>query len=148
MNISWRKTWPLLLTAFLLGLVFYSSFLTLRSIWTTYRIFRSGMDDPSVWADRLSGLENSLPKGFNIIGYISDGELSGVPYNLIDHDEEFVMSQYFLAPRVLEFGANRVLVVGNISSPTVTPSYVEGQFNLNLIKNFGWGIRLYERKRP
>jgi hypothetical protein len=148
MNISWRKTWPLLITAFLLGLAFYSSFLTLRSIWTTYRIFRTGMDDPSVWADRLSGLENSLPKGFNIIGYISDGELSGVPYNLIDHDEEFVMSQYFLAPRVLEFGANRVLVVGNISSPTVTPSSVEGQFNLNLIKNFGWGISLYERKKP
>jgi hypothetical protein len=148
MKLQWRKAWPILLVTALLGLVLVSSSITLRSIWSGYRVYRTGTDGPSIWVQRMSSLDQALPKSFDVLGYISEGEVPGVEFNPIDHDEEFVMSQYFLAPRVLELGADRPLVMVNISSPSVKPADLEARFHLKLVKNYGWGIALYKQVEP
>ena len=148
MQIPWRKIWPTALTVALLALALVSGFGTLRSIWTDYRIYRTGTDGPSIWAERMVNLAQALPTGYGIIGYLSERDLPGVAFEPIDQDEEYVMTQYFLAPRVIEEGTNRSLVMANIGNQSVTPADVEAQFHLRLLKNYGWGIALYEQVKP
>ncbi len=93
-----------------------------------------------MWAERLERIKNDLPES-GIVGYISEMDCPGMPFGLIDSDEEFVMTQYSLAPLVLDRGNPRHnYVIGNIVGEG--PFEFEKLFDLEIKKDYGYGIYL------
>jgi hypothetical protein len=101
------------------------------------------LDDPIIMANRLKLLEARLPAN-GTIGYLSEQDIPGMAFNPIDQDEEFVMTQYALAPRIIVSGADPALVIVNI--PNMTPqdmARITTPFKLTLVEKFDFGLYLY-----
>jgi hypothetical protein len=102
-------------------------------------------DDLTHWAERLSALQDYLPPE-GVIGYISERDLEGVPYNATDQGEEMAMSQYVLAPRILEEGAAREIVIANVGGMGVDEIQTRVKpLGLALQHEFGLGIYLFRK---
>ena len=98
-------------------------------------------DAASMWEERLALLKADLPKE-GVIGYVSEMDYPGVPFGAVDQDEEFSLSQYTLAPLILDRGnTQHKLVVGNFSE--VYDYQFERDFGLKLIFDYGYGIFLF-----
>ena len=104
-------------------------------------VHQSG-DDLTHWSERLAPLIPYLPDR-GVIGYISERDIPGMAYNATDQGEEFAMSQYVLAPRILEEGTKHELIFANIGglSPDEVPAAV-APLGLRLERAFSFGIYL------
>ena len=130
----------------LICLVIFSAAASLRQ----FQISRSNwkftgylLDDPIIMANRLQLLKGKLP-ATGLIGYLSERDIPGMGFNPIDQDEEFVMTQYALAPRILIEGADPALVIVNV--PYQTPEdmvRITAPFKLTLVEKFDFGLYLY-----
>ena len=130
----------------LIGLVVFSVAASLRQ----FQIARSNwnftgnlLDDPIIMANRLQLLKAKLPAA-GLIGYLSEQDIPGLGFDPIDQDEEFVMTQSALAPRILVEGAGPSLVIINI--PYQTPEdmvRITAPFKLTLVEKFDFGLYLY-----
>jgi hypothetical protein len=117
----------------------YLFFRESSNVWDPNKI---NQDPTTLWAERLQNIKSDLPdKG--VVGYLSEMDYPGLSYNIIDSDEEFVMTQYNLAPLILDRGnPNHQLVIANIVGDG--PFDFEGVFGLRVINNYGYGIYLLE----
>lgn len=99
-------------------------------------------DTATGWEKRLSALREDLPDR-GVIGYVSEQDYPGVPFNIVDQDEEFVLTQYSLAPLILDRGnPHHELVIGNFS--TEYDYQFEKELGLRLLADYGMGIFLFE----
>lgn len=114
-----------------------------RSVWNPHGL---NTDAASMWEERLALLKADLPaKG--VIGYISEMDYPGVPYGAVDQDEEFVLTQYTLAPLILDRGnTHHELVMGNFSE--IYDYQFEKDLGLHLIFDYGYGIFLFRGDLP
>lgn len=93
-----------------------------------------GADDISKRSDlRFAALKARLPAG-GVIGYIGEPSESATP--------DYYLTQYALAPLVVEFSANHSIVVGNFPSSTAS----EIPPGLTLVQDFGNGVILFAAK--
>lgn len=120
----------------------------LTTAFGSFRTFETGNDDVSIWTARLEELRANLPPEESILGYLTESDVPGVTYDPIDHDEEFVMTQYALAPFIVQHGTQPTYVIGNFANPAVTISAVESMFDLKLVKDYSMGIFLLKRAAP
>lgn len=103
-------------------------------------------DAASMWEKRLELLKADLPSQ-GVIGYISEMDYPGVPFGATDQDEEFVLTQYSLAPLILDRGStSHELVVGNFSE--IYDYQFERDMDLSLIYDYGYGIFLFAGSTP
>jgi len=87
-------------------------------------------DDVAQRSDqRLAALKATLP-GRGVIGYIGESGNTGTA--------DYYLTQYALAPLVVEHSPNHALVVGNF--PTARP--ISFPSNLQLVRDFGDGVLL------
>jgi len=103
-----------------------------------------GADPGSGWENRLARLRAELPD-HGLIGYLSEIDVPGLSNDPIDTNQEYVMTQYFLAPLVVQRNANHKLVMANIVAENFDPTVVEKIYSLRLIYDFGDGIYLFEK---
>ncbi len=80
--------------------------------------------------DRFAALKSNLPTT-GVVGYIGESGDSATP--------DYYLTQYALAPLVVDFSPNHTLVVGNF--PSSRPSQIPE--NLKLVKEFGNGVLLF-----
>src|SRR5215469_17170089 len=93
-----------------------------------------GSDDISNRSDqRFAALKANLPAS-GVIGYIGSTGDSAIP--------DYYLTQYALAPLVVDLSPNHSLVVGNF--PTLPPSGIPQ--NLRLVQDFGHGVMLFAAK--
>ena len=93
-------------------------------------------DDVSKRSDqRFAALKALLP-GNGVIGYIGSTGDSATP--------DYYLTQYALAPLVVDLSSNHSVVVGNFSSPPA-PAIPQ---NLHLVEDFGNGVMLFVAKDP
>jgi hypothetical protein len=129
----------IILAVFSLG----SSFSALQYALSRWKFSGDLLDDPIIMANRLKLLEASLPPRGSI-GYLSEQDIPGLGFNPIDQDEEFAMTQYALAPRIIVRGADQPLVIVNI--PNQTSQSIQNMtapFGLTLVEKFDFGLYLY-----
>ena len=94
----------------------------------------SATDIPKRSDRRFAALKAMLPD-HGVIGYVGESGAAGVgPYYL---------TQYALAPLVVDHSLNHPLVVGNF--PASTPS-LPPEPNLQLVQDFGNGVLLFASK--
>lgn len=99
-------------------------------------------DPTTLWAERLQRIKNDLPES-GVVGYLSEMDYPGLKYDIIDSDEEFVMTQYNLAPLILDRGSSHHdFVIANVVGDG--PFNFEEVFGLRVVNNYGYGIYLLE----
>ena len=98
-------------------------------------------DAASTWPERLLLVQQDLPPA-GVIGYISEQDYPGAPFSPTDQDEEFVLTQYVMAPLILDRGSVRhEFVLGNFSNPYDYD--FETVLGVYLIYDYGYGIYLF-----
>jgi hypothetical protein len=112
--------------------------LSIRKQWSAAAI---GQDGRSLWEQRLEGMRDDLPKQ-GIVGYVSEQDIPGAPYDAIDSNEEYALTQYFLAPLIVQRGAGYDYVIGNFSDPNYNYQ-VEKTLGIEQLASYGMGIFLY-----
>jgi hypothetical protein len=95
-----------------------------------------GTDELTLYDHRFDGVKRALPE-HGIIGYVGDphGEEGGI--------RDYYLTQYALAPLIVDYSPAHHLVVGNI--PDVN-STILANHDLKLLKDFGNGVRLYQNR--
>lgn len=143
-----RAALALLLLITMTAAVFSSSVVQMLRYRQQAQAVQQNGDDLTHWAERLAPLIPYLPES-GVFGYISERDIPGLKFNATDQGEEFAMTQYVLAPRILEQGLTRELVVGNLGglSPDEA-SAAAAPLGLRLERDFGYGIYLFRRAEP
>jgi hypothetical protein len=104
-------------------------------------------DPVSDWEDRLRVLRDDLPPSGEI-GYVSEENVPGLTWDATDADEEFAMTQYFLAPRVLVRGKVLAVTIGNINLPEDYSGDLKAVLGVQDTTSYGMGIYLFRRSQP
>lgn len=91
-----------------------------------------GQDLATYYQARFKPLRPLLPR-HGIVGYVSDGP---------DATREYYLTQYALAPLVLDRTAARSVVVGNFFDPRHAPA-IAARWKLVLLRDLGEGVMLY-----
>ena len=145
---NWKRSLYKIVFVIVIAMCLHTLYGTVLTTWRLYKPFRTGMDDTTIWAQRIEKVQEGLPPNNKTIGYLTESDIPGIEFNPIDHDEEYVMTQYFLAPRIIAQGAGYDFVMGNFADPRITPADFEMLYGLKLIAQFSGGIYLFEREQP
>lgn len=81
---------------------------------------------------RFAPLRPLLPR-HGVVGYVSDRP---------DADEEYLLTQYALAPLLLDRAGLHPLMVGNFFDPAAAPS-IAGRMRLILLRDLGEGVMVF-----
>lgn len=90
-------------------------------------------------AERFAGLRQAIPANA-VLGYVTDADPGTLATVIFD------TAQYSLAPRLLEDGVHRDLVLGNFTRPGDFQAF-GARFGLRLERDFGNGVILYRTER-
>jgi hypothetical protein len=76
----------------------------------------SSIDTVSKWEARIHRVLAHLPSDANEIGYVADWDIPGMEYDLVDQETEYTLTQYALAPRMVQPGLDHEWIIGNFTS--------------------------------
>ena len=79
--------------------------------WNPRLITNDGVYD---WDTRLADLRADLPPDVEVVGYVSDWDISP-DYNYPDNETEYVLTQYTMAPVIVTRDAERAWVIVNLA---------------------------------
>jgi hypothetical protein len=130
--------------AVLLGLQLLTSWKNLQSI----RAAEYNASEPvAEWERRMAPLKRALPISSGMVGYVSDSSAACFDCLNVDDQIEFTLTQYALAPIVVNKGVNTEWVVGNFGkgSFAVWEQAHPGEFSA---ERFQYGIYLLHRLHP
>lgn len=121
---------------------FIDQMIHLRDSMSMYDPNALNQDPTTLWAERLERIKNDLPV-IGVVGYLSEMDYPGLKYDIIDADEEFVMTQYTLTPLILDRGSSEHdYIIANIVGEG--PFDFEEVFGLRVVNEYGFGIYLLE----
>ena len=121
---------------------------TFRQLLSTHLVYRVDSDPMINWSRRVEGIKEDVPVTTRILGYVTESDMPWYSLNEIDRDEEFVMTQYFLAPLILQPGLNHPLVIGNLAGEEGIVKEAEDYFGMRLISPYRGGIYLFQMVNP
>ncbi len=119
-----------------------SSLRTDRTIQKEWSAAAIGQDGRSLWEQRLTELRGDLPKQ-GVIGYVSEQDIPGAAYDPVNSNEEYALTQYFLAPLIVQRGTDYDYVIGNFGNPN-DDYQVEKTLGIEPAASYGMGIYLYK----
>lgn len=125
----------LLLTAFTL-------LASVKTFWKNYLLSREsiGSDAVTLHEKRFAKLARALPSNeFITIGYVSDPEITSANIPAI---KQYVLTQYALAPAIIDEKWGHRFVVGNFTSANYRLPVHEGW----TVQDFGDGVFLFIRE--
>jgi hypothetical protein len=99
------------------------------------------------WEKRMEPVKKEIPAEVTVVGYAADWDLPDVESDLIDQDNEYMLTQYTLAPIMVVPGLEPDWIVGNFTSPGFQ-NWLDQSMTAYTIKKFGYGIYLIHRMEP
>lgn len=117
---------------------------SLRAQWDPRAPFDNPVDR---WAARLQAIPALLPAGVETVGYLADWDIPGRPYDGVDQDAEYMLTQYSLAPLRVVPGADHEWIIGNFTAPGFE-SFLDGILPAYEIRSLKLGIYLIHRSPP
>jgi hypothetical protein len=100
-------------------------------------------DMVSGWDEHMQPIREALPADETRVGYL---DAADIPGSAARRDSaEFLLTQYSLAPAVLEPGMGREWIVGNFgrhAAPETITAWLESQLGEYQIRDFGFGLYL------
>jgi hypothetical protein len=101
----------------------------------------SSIDTVSKWEERIHRVLAHLPSDTNEIGYIADWDIPGTEYDPVDQETEYTLTQYALAPRMVQPGLDHEWIIGNFTSPDFRDWLDQNLASYEIIE-IGFGIYL------
>ncbi|HEX7555973.1 MAG TPA: hypothetical protein VF338_05065 [Leptolinea sp.] len=126
--------------------------LSVYSSLNTYKVAKAAVGDGSsddmvtAWDKRLRKIRPMLPE-YGVIGYVADWDIPGSVFGSSDQEVEFLLSQYTVAPVVLERGTDHDLILGNFSDngdPTKLEN-VQQKLGISVLQPYSNEIFLFKK---
>jgi hypothetical protein len=134
----------------IISLIIYSIFvaatngLAARARWNR----DSQTSDPvSKWEKRVKPVLDHIPSTVTELGYVADWDISDSGYDIIDQDNEYTLTQYALAPRVVQPGLDHEWMIGNFTDKGFR-SWLDKNLSSYKIIEIGFGIYVIHRTSP
>ncbi|HTP00782.1 MAG TPA: hypothetical protein VMJ64_05355 [Anaerolineales bacterium] len=141
----WRRSFQLLAILLLAGTSILSTLQYWMAVYQTWKVSLTSGDPVSRWEHRLSRIQ--LPTDIrNEVGYVADWDIDPT-HNPTDQDEEYVLTQYTLAPLIIKRGANYPWIIGNFTLPGAD-DWLSQNFKDAKIHHYGYGIYLIHKLGP
>ena len=105
------------------------------------------IDPVSKWEKRVQVVLDHVPSDVTSFGYLADWDLPNSGYDLIDQDNEYTLTQYALAPRIVQPGLDHEWIIGNFTDPGFH-DWLDQNLGSYKIKEMGFGIYLIHRTFP
>ncbi|MCX5716022.1 MAG: hypothetical protein NTV07_04060 [Candidatus Omnitrophica bacterium] len=99
-------------------------------------------DDITLYESRFNAVKTYLPKQ-GVIGYISDRKAEDIRFAGVE-TARYYLSQYALAPVVVDYNVNHPFVLGNFTG-SFDRAQMQASKGLLLIKDFGNGVVLFKK---
>lgn len=97
------------------------------------------------WERRMAPLKAALPISSGVIGYASDSSVACFDCTNVDDQIEYALTQYALAPVIVNKGTNYEWIVGNFGKGTF-PAWSQSQPGQSDFVRFPSGIYLIHRR--
>jgi len=108
----------------------------------------SPKNDPiTVWDGKLAKLKKALPAEVKTVGYLADWDIPGSNYYNADLHNEYVLTQYALAPIIVVRGSNYEWVVGNLTPEGYQIWHKTAQEKYDVVFS-RYGLYLFHRTEP
>jgi hypothetical protein len=104
-------------------------------------------DSVSKWEKRVKPVLVHIPSNVTELGYVADWDIPGSGYDLIDQDNEYTLTQYALAPRIVQPGLNHEWMIGNFTGKGFR-SWLDQNLSSYKIIEIGFGIYVIHRTSP
>jgi len=102
------------------------------------------VDSVSKWEKRVKAVLNQVPDTVTEFGYAADWDIPDSGYDLIDQDNEYTLTQYALAPRIVQPGLNHEWIIGIFTNPGFR-DWLDKKLLSYKITGIGFGIYLIHR---
>ncbi len=104
-------------------------------------------DSVSKWEKRVKPVLNHIPSNVTELGYVADWDIPGSGYDIIDQDNEYTLTQYALAPRIVQPGLDHEWMIGNFTDKGFR-SWLDKNLSSYKIIEIGFGIYVIHRTSP
>ena len=104
-------------------------------------------DSVSKWEKRVKPVLDHIPNDITELGYVADWDIPDSGYNLIDQDNEYTLTQYALAPRIVQPGWDHEWMIGNFTDKDFQ-KWLDKNLSSYRILEIGFGIYLIHRTSP
>jgi len=98
----------------------------------------------SNWDERVSALTASIPFKRGFIGYISNADIPGAPYDEADTAGEFTLTQYAVAPIIIIRGTDQEWNILNLD-PKAYEKWQQSNVNEFEVVDFRGGMYLVHK---
>src|ERR1044072_1818499 len=134
----------------MISLVLYSIFvaatngLAAYSSWNRYSLVG---DSVSKWEKRVRPVLDHIPNDITELGYVADWDIPDSGYDIIDQDNEYTLTQYALAPRIVQPGLDHEWMIGNFTDKSFL-NWLDQNLASYKIIELGFGIYVIHRTSP
>lgn len=131
----------------LIGLITFGLFVTFENGMTARARWDQNplsQDSVSKWEKRVRPVLEHVPDDVTVLGYVADWDLPGSEYDIIDQDTEYTLTQYALAPRMVQPGLEHEWIIGNFTKPGFRDWLAKNLPSYEMIE-IGFGIFLIHR---
>lgn len=104
-------------------------------------------DSVSKWEKRVRSVLDYVPTDVRVLGYAADWDIPNVEYDIIDQDTEYTLTQYALAPRIVQPGLDHEWIIGNFTSLDFRDWLDKNLPDYEIIE-IGFGIYVIHRTSP
>jgi hypothetical protein len=104
-------------------------------------------DSVSNWEKRVKPVLDHIPSTVTELGYVADWNIPDSGYDIIDQDNEYTLTQYALAPRIVQPGLYHEWIIGNFTDKGFR-SWLDKNLSSYKIIEIGFGIYVIHRISP
>jgi hypothetical protein len=104
-------------------------------------------DSVSKWEKRVKPVVDHIPSSVTELGYVADWDIPDSGYDIIDQDNEYTLTQYALAPRIVQPGLDHEWMIGNFTDKGFR-SWLDRNLASYKIIEIGFGIYVIHRTSP
>jgi hypothetical protein len=105
------------------------------------------IDPISKWEKRVKPVLDHIPSTVTELGYLADWDIPDSGYDLIDQDNEYTLTQYSLAPRIVQPGLDHEWIIGNFTN-TKFRDWLDQNLSSYKLTEIGFGIYVIHRTLP
>src|SRR5690242_10312603 len=105
------------------------------------------IDPVSKWEKRVTAILSHVPSNVTEFGYVADWDIPNSGYDLIDQDNEYTLTQYALAPRIVQPGLDHEWIIGNFTFGGFRV-WLDQKLSSYKMTQIGFGIYLIHRTSP
>jgi hypothetical protein len=118
-----------------------------RAAYTKRQEASQSIDPVTKWEKRVLPVLDHIPNNITALGYVADWDLPNSDYDVVDQDNEYTLTQYALAPRIVQPGVDHEWIIGNFTQPGFQ-EWLDQNLSAYEISEIGFGIYIIHRTTP